>query len=289
MTSTPAPTATARTKTTSAFYVTGATTQFASRYDQRLSYCLYVPSAHETATEPLPLLVMQHGTGRTGPQYRDAMAEFAEEHGIVVLAPLFPAGLGDDPDDLHNFKFIAHQGIRFDLALLAIVEEAAERVHIDTSRFVLHGFSGGGQFAHRFLLLHPDRLAGVSIGAPGRVTLIDPEREWWLGTKGFAERFGDPVDLDLVRKVPVHMVIGAEDTETWEINNPGDSNWMDGADDVGRTRVERISALRDNYRAHGIDVTLDVVPGLGHDGMGVLEQVRDFAARALRAERRTHG
>jgi hypothetical protein len=58
---------------------------------------------------------------------------------------------------------------------------------------------------------------------------------------------------------------------------------MDGADDVGRTRVERISALRDNYRAHGIDVAFDVVPGLGHDGMGVLEQVRAFAARVLRA------
>ncbi|WP_328634442.1 PHB depolymerase family esterase [Streptomyces sp. NBC_00356] len=267
-----------RTKSTADFYVTGSTTQFASRYDQRLSYCLYVPAAHRTAEHPLPLLVIQHGTGRTGPQYRDALADFAEEHGIVVLAPLFPAGLGSDPDDLHNFKFMEHEGVRFDLALLAIVEEAAERVRIDTSRFVLHGFSGGGQFAHRFLLLHPDRLAGVSIGAPGRVTLIDPEREWWLGTRGFAERFGKPVDLDRIREVPVHLVVGSEDTETWEINNPGDTNWMDGADAVGRTRVERITALYENYRSLGIDARLDIVPGVAHNGMGVLDEVRAFTA-----------
>ncbi|WP_253208975.1 hypothetical protein [Streptomyces niphimycinicus] len=77
------------------------------------------------------------------------------------------------------------------------------------------------------------------------------------------------------------MAVGAEDTETWEINNPGDSNWMDGADAVGRTRVERITALRDNYTALGIDVTLDIVPGVGHRGMRVLDVVRAFAERVL--------
>lgn len=127
----------------------------------------------------------------------------------------------------------------------------------------------------------PDRLCGVSIGAPGRVTLIDPDREWWLGTKGFEQRFGATLRLADIRKVPVHMVVGAEDTETWEINNPGDSNWMDGADAVGRTRVERITALRDNYTELGIDVTLDIVLGVGHRGMGVLDAVRRFAERVL--------
>ncbi|MGR3937130.1 hypothetical protein [Streptomyces sp. BRA346] len=48
-----------------------------------------------------------------------------------------------------------------------------------------------------------------------------------------------------------------------------------------RTRVERITALRDNYVALGIDVTLDIVPGVGHRGTGVLDAVRDFAARVL--------
>jgi poly(3-hydroxybutyrate) depolymerase len=271
---------TPRIKTTKAFYRTGSTTMFASQHDQRFSYCLHLPSVHETTDTPLPLLVMQHGTARTATKYRDAMADFSEQHGCVVLTPLFPAGIGD-PDDLHNFKFIKYGDIRYDEELLAIVEEAGTRFRIDTDRFMLQGFSGGGQFAHRFLYLHPERLSAVSIGAPGRVTLIDPEREWWLGTAGFEERFGKPVRLEEIRKVPVHMVVGADDTETWEINNPGDSNWMDGADAVGRTRVERITALRDNYVALGIDVTLDIVPGVAHGGTDVLGAVREFAARVL--------
>jgi len=271
---------TPRIKTTKAFYRTGATTFFASQHDQRFSYSLHVPSVHETTTTPLPLLVIQHGTGRTAAEYRNAMAEFSERHGVVILTPLFPAAIGD-PDDLHNFKFIEYDGIRYDRELLAIVDEVGTRFTVDTDRFMLQGFSGGGQFAHRFLYLHPERLRAVSIGAPGRVTLIDPDREWWLGTAGFEERFGAPVRLEEIRKVAVHMVVGAEDTETWEINNPGDSNWMDGADALGRTRVERITALRDNYVALGIDVTLDIVPGVGHRGTGVLDAVRDFAARVL--------
>lgn len=266
------------------FYQTGATPSFAARGDQRFSYCLYVPAAHETAKAPLPLVVLVHGTGRTGPQYRDAFADFAEQHGCVVLAPLFPAGI-IDPDDLHNFKFLEYRGIRFDQVLLDIVAEVGERYHVATDRFLLQGFSGGGQFTHRFFYLHPERLAAVSIGAPGRITLLDPEQPWWLGTAGFADRFGKDISLEELRKVKVQLVVGAADVETWEINNVGDSNWMDGAERAGRTRVERLHTLYENYRAHGIDARIDLVPGVAHDGMAVLDTVRTFLAEVLAAPR----
>lgn len=267
------------------FYSAGATTVFASRYDQRLSYCLYVPSAHDPGGEPLPLAVLQHGTGRRGPQYRDAFAGWAEKHGCLLLAPLFPAGIGDDPDDLHNFKFVRYGDLRFDLALLAMVEEVGARFNVRTGRFLLYGFSGGGQFAHRFAYLHPDRLRGLSIGAPGRITYIDPERPWWIGMRGFEERFGRAARVAELRGVPVQMVVGGADVETWEINNPGGSNWMDGADAYGLTRVERLTALRDNFEAHGIGVRFDVVPGVGHEPLHVLDPVKDFLASVLSGPR----
>jgi pimeloyl-ACP methyl ester carboxylesterase len=262
------------------FYFSGSTTIFASRYDQRFSYCLYVPTAHTPDGPPVPIAVLQHGTGRRGPQYRDSLAEWGERQGCLVLAPLFPAGI-EDADDLHGFKFINYRGIRFDHVLLAMVEEVGERFNVDTERFLLHGFSGGGQFAHRFAYLHPDRLAGVSIGAPGRISYIDWESPWWIGLKGFEEEFGQPPRIEELGAVPVQMVVGAEDVETWEINNQGDANWMDGADAYGTTRVERLAALRDNFAAHGINVRFDVVPGVAHQPMSVLEPVKDFFTSIL--------
>lgn len=262
------------------FYHSGATPIFASRADQRFHYCLYVPAAYRTAGRALPLVVIVHGTGRAGPQYRDAFASFAEEHGCVVLAPIFPAGI-DDPEDLHNFKFIEYHGIRFDRVLLAIVDEVAQRYGLAADRFCMHGFSGGGQFAHRFFYLHPGRLAGVSIGAPGRITRLDDALPWWLGTGGFADKFGAAPDLDAMRRVPVQMVVGDRDVETWEINNPGDTNWMDGAEKTGRTRIERLQTLRADFAAHGIPVRFDLVPGAAHDGMAVLDPVKEFFAGLL--------
>jgi poly(3-hydroxybutyrate) depolymerase len=137
--------------TTSAFFRRGKTTVFASQYDQRFSYCLYVPA---DPGPNAPLVVIQHGTERNFLLYRDHLQGFADEHGVVVLAPLLPAGVGD-PADMHNFKFIDYQGIRYDKVLLSMVDEVAATCPVDAEKFYPHGFSGGGQFAHRFCYLHP--------------------------------------------------------------------------------------------------------------------------------------
>lgn len=255
-------------------YQTGRTTVFAAECDQRFSYCMYLPEHRPAGSRPR-LIVLVHGTERGNAHYRDAFAEFGEEHNCAVLAPLFPAGI-DEPGELHNYKFIEYHGIRYDHVLLRIVDEVAERYDLDADRFLLHGFSGGGQFTHRFLYLHPNRLAAASIGAPGRITQLDDDLPWWLGTGGFEERFGQPVDLDPLRRVAVQMVVGARDVETWEIDNPGHTNWMDGVERTGATRIERLRTLRQNYLDNGVGVRFDLVPDVAHHGDGVLPAVRDF-------------
>lgn len=258
----------------------GSTPFFASQHDQRLFYALYVPKDHTPEAEPLPLVVIQHGTGRSAERYRDEWKQFAIERRCVILTPLFPAGLVE-PGELHSFKFLEYRGIRFDEELLHIVDEVGARFNARADRFSLHGFSGGGQFAHRFFYAHPDRLAGVSIGAPGRITQLDDSLPWWLGTGGFEERFGIRIDLDALRRVPVQMVVGSADVETWEINNPGGPNWMDGVAETGSTRVERLQTLRDNFVSQSIAVRWDVVPGVGHRGIEVVPVVQDFVGGLL--------
>ncbi|WP_329453933.1 alpha/beta hydrolase [Streptomyces sp. NBC_01497] len=258
----------------------GGTPFFASRHDQRLSYALYVPKDHTAQADPLPLVVIQHGTGRSAELYRNNWKQFAIDHGCVILTPLFPAGLVE-PGELHSFKFLEYKGTRFDHELLHIVDEVGERFNTETERFLLHGFSGGGQFAHRFYYAHPDRLAGVSIGAPGRITQLDDSLPWWLGTGGFKEQFGVDIDLPALRRVPVQLVVGGEDTETWEINNAGGPNWMDGVEKTGRTRIERLEVLRASFEAQGVTARFDVVPGVAHKGSLVMPVVQEFMADLL--------
>jgi pimeloyl-ACP methyl ester carboxylesterase len=265
------------------YYDVGATPFFALQADQRVSYCLYVPRALAEAQDRSAwrLIVAVHGTGRTAATYRDSFAELAERERCVVLAPLFPVGL-IEPGELSNFKRIKFHDMRFDQLLLAMVDEVGQKYGIDVGRFLLFGFSGGGQFVHRFYYLHPHRLAAVSIGAPGALTQIDDTRDWWVGTRNFKAEFGVGIDLAAMRRVRVQMVVGALDTETWEITiKPGDRIWMEGANDAGVTRIDRLATLKANYERHGITVRHDVVPGIGHEGAKALEPVLQFFASVL--------
>ncbi|MCW5604281.1 MAG: alpha/beta hydrolase [Burkholderiales bacterium] len=259
---------------------TGATGMFACRSDSRYAYTLYVPRGGLRC-----VLVVVHGSRRAFRECRDLHAEFAERHGCVIVAPLFPAGL-HVPGDGDGYKFLRDGGVRCDLLLLDMVDEVAARYGVPAARFLLSGFSGGGQFAHRFFYLHPRRLAAVSIGAPGAVTLPDPGRPWWSGISDATRIFGLPVDVGALRAVPVHLVVGAEDLGTERImRKPEDRYWVEGANDAGATRIERLEALGRSLRANGVSVRHEIVPGVGHSFLGVVGRCCDFFDDVLRKKR----
>lgn len=264
-----------------ALYEYGPTSIYASKHDPRFPYCLYVPPNLGKTGEAPELIVAVHGTGRGFTGYRDAFSAFARWNNCIILAPLFPIGvMGDGNRD--GFKYMREGNLRYDHVLLAIVEEISERYGIGFERFGLFGYSGGGHFAHRFLLLQPQKLWGVSIGAPGSVTLLDPTRDWWVGTRNIAALFGQELDIPAMQKVAVQMVVGAADLETWEITHkPGGRNWMPDANHAGATRPERLAALRDSFAQNGISARFDLVPNTPHDGLKVVPTVEDFFAKEL--------
>ena len=265
-----------------ALYEYGPTSIYSSKHDPRFPYCLYVPPSLGQGGEKPELIVAMHGTGRGFTGYRDAFSAFARWNNCIILAPLFPIGvMGDGYRD--GFKYMREGNLRYDHVLLAIVEEVSERYGISFDRFGLFGYSGGGHFAHRFLMLQPNKLWGVSIGAPGSVTLLDPSRDWWVGTRNFAELFGQELDIPAMKQVAVQMVVGAADLETWEITHkPGGRNWMPDANHAGTNRPERLASLRDNFAEHGITARFDLVPNTPHDGVKVVPVVEDFFAGELR-------
>jgi len=254
-------------------YEVGNSGFIALQADQRFSYALHVPQGYRTTSSSIQkfdVIVAVHGSNRPAMAYRDGFADLARKLGCFVLAPLFPIGI-IEPGDVDNYKYIAFRGLRYDLILLSMMAEVEARYGVAFQRIALHGFSGGGQFVHRFYYLHPERLAAVSIGAPGKVTLLDDTRPWWVGTADVQQRFGSKIDLNALRAVKVQLVIGANDVDDREIRvEEGSRNWMEGANEAGRNRLERIQTLHGCLRDHRIDAHLDIVPGVAHAGRGAI-------------------
>ena len=214
--------------------------------------------------------------------YRDAFAGFGRFNNCVILAPLFPVGVRGDMES-GGYKYMIEGEIRYDEVLIAMVKEAGDLLNRSFGKFMLFGFSGGGHFTHRFLYLHPERLKAASIGAPGSVTLLDETMDWWPGIRNFAEVFGRGIDFDALKQVKVHMSVGAQDTESWEITFPEDSpKYIPGANSAGKDRNERLHSLRQSMEARGVDVWHDIAPGVPHDMRGVFPYVEKFFTDVLK-------
>ena len=268
-----------------AIYDYGDTAIFASTEDPRFHMLLYVPPAAAEGRK-VDLLVAIHGTGRTSAvEFRDGFAEFGLYNDCAVLCPIFPVNvLGDG--ERSGYKFLIEGDIRYDHVLLSMVEEMARKYDQDWSKFALFGYSGGGQFTNRFAVVHPEKLWAASIGAPGTVSLLDPDRDWWVGVRNLAAVFGKPFDAEALKSVPVHMVVGSADLETWEITRkPGSFQYMEGANDAGGTRPARLHRLKQSFEQAGVKVHLDEIPGISHDRMKCIGHVKAFLARVLKEKR----
>jgi hypothetical protein len=86
------------------------------------------------------------------------------------------------------------------------------------------------------------------------------------------EQFGTDADPAALRGLPVQLVIGENDTDAAELAPDDERRPVPG----GTNRMERINALRANWREHGIDARLDIVPGTGHHHFAVLPAVQQF-------------
>ncbi len=266
-------------------YDRGATPIYSARYDPRFCYGLYVPHRIDRMDrKAMKIIVSVHGTGRMQSLYRDLFAEFAEYNKCIVLAPLFPANVLQDGNQ-SGYKYMREADIRYDLVMLDMIAEVAERYGIDGDKVLMFGFSGGGHFTHRFTILHPDRILAASVGAPGAVTILDDTQDWWVGIRNTQDLFGLTVDPEAFQNLPIHFVVGDADSETWEITfEPGDRYYMDGANAAGRTRNERIATLAQAFKAVGAIVVLDSVSGATHDVTAVAQKTREFFADVLNSQ-----
>ncbi len=236
---------------------------YSCAYDPRFAYYVYVPRHWLAPERPerYRLVVLIHGSERSAETYRT---------NLVILAPLFPAGL-IEPARLENYNILRWRGVEFDTVLRHMIEELGRRFPLDPGGIYLRGFSAGGQFAHRFFCFHPELLRAVSIGAPGQTTLLDDRFPWPQGFADAEALFGRVPEPDRMRRVPVQIVVGAEDRH---IHSP----------EARMSRLDLNRELYRHYRESGFRVRFDLVPAAAHEGFKLIFDVMLFFDEIMRTE-----
>ena len=226
---------------------------------------LYEPKK-KTAGRPggakLPLLVTIHGWSRNAREHAELILPFAKKHGVTLAAPLF---------DRARFPWFQRLGSnrakgRADLALDETVAALAKSGRVDGDRIFLFGYSGGAQFAHRYAMAYPDRVARVALGAPGWYTFPDPEQAYPLGigpSRSFPGLVFEPARFF---GVPFKVFVGELDTRRdRNLKKTKRVDRRQGLDrqDRGRRWVQAMIAAA---RGYGIEMEIgfEVLPGADH-------------------------
>lgn len=155
------------------------------------------------------LLVSVHGVTRNALEHAQAFSGAARAHGCALLVPLF------DERRHRRYQRLGHErhAPRADLALQAMLAEARARLRLRERPLLLFGYSGGGQFAHRYAMLYPEQVARVAVGAAGWYTFPDPARPYPFGLGGTGARGLPPARLEALLRVPAAVFVGERDCE----------------------------------------------------------------------------
>lgn len=225
---------------------------------------LFVPERMNPSLAPL---VAVHGVGRGARKQVELFMSGASAQGRLVIAPLF------DTQRWPGYQRIIMQGRRADLALLGFLEAVGFMARVSTRQVALFGYSGGAQFAHRFALLHPHRIAHLCTCAAGWYT--------WPGTEGgtfpqglqpHGSRQPDlgaiaAANLNRFLQIPTHVTVGALDHTSDALTRRDPQ--LDALQ--GTHRMERaqnwVQTLHHLATTKGLarKAQLHVLPNAGHD------------------------
>jgi pimeloyl-ACP methyl ester carboxylesterase len=170
--------------------------------DTRLRSYLYWPAS---ATREAPVLVAVHGISRNAREQARLLAAAAERYGVVIVAPLFGT------DFFPDFQRLGRRGLRADHALNRMLEDLARGTGLATGCVSLYGFSGGGQFCHRYAMAYPERVAGLVVTAAGWYTWPDEGRAFPQGMGRSAQLPDLRFDLERFLQIPTSVLVGTSD------------------------------------------------------------------------------
>ena len=178
-------------------------------YCKGTRYLVHVPKNYNP-NRPPRLLVAVHGTYSWAGGYIKICKDDAEKEGVVLLAPHFEFGRFPMFGGLNVSR---NSPVRADLRLLDMIEDLSTVLKFQKDRFLLFGHSEGGQFTHRFVLAHPDRILRAAACTCGWFVQPNPNVRFPFGLKQspYAQDLKD-LDFASLARSDLAIVTGTRDT-----------------------------------------------------------------------------
>ncbi len=243
----------------------------------QMEYFIYRPTSTPDSSK---VLYSIHGISRNAEEHVERFIGQAESHGATIVAPLFIK------DQFPRYQRLgtSAQLERADMAFDHLLHDVQEWLDVPPAPMRIFGFSGGGQFVHRYAMFYPKRIARMVITAPGWYTFPDPDRKYPYGLKSTKDWPKLSFPLENFLKIPTMVMIGEEDDlRDKDLNKAREIDSFQGLNRI--ERAERwISANRNLARAYSIsaDFSLETVPNANHAYESYMahppfaEQVFDF-------------
>jgi len=236
-----------------------------------------------------PVLLVHHGVGRNGEDYRDYWLRQVDQAGILAIAIEFPEAAFPDYlwyhfGNLHDASGTPNPREQWTYGIDERLFAALRSQRLtNRQRYGLFGHSAGGQFVHRMLSFGFRDCVAVAVSAnAGTYAMPDLDTPWPFGLGEIG------IDADALRQLlgfPIIVMTGTQDTKTTGRYFPkGPRSMRQGA-----TRHERAhNYVRAGHAAAALlrttcAWTVIDVPDVGHDGERMSVAAAPVVAAALHA------
>jgi pimeloyl-ACP methyl ester carboxylesterase len=237
-------------------------------------YYLYIPQA--VAANPnlaAEVLAVIHGySGQTNGAVGEDIAlqnlerfeEYAEQTNTILLAPHFSETIFDS--DYQRFNLDA---TRSDLRLIDLIERTQQTFpNIKDQQIKLFGFSGGGQFVHRFCAFHPNIVQKAIASASGWYMWPDIAFDYPLGINLLPFPNAPPINMNLFLQSNLLILVGGDDIRQGSFRTDYYGTNLNNLQ--GRNRRARaqnwVNAMQSYATNNGYisNISLEIVPGTEH-------------------------
>lgn len=230
------------------------------------------------------VLIVMHGRGRNGAEYRDQWSSQAETTNLLIVVPEFDSQNFPGTAAYNYGSVVDDKGTVQppDTWSFGVIDEVYKAVRAQTGakreRYSLYGHSAGAQFVHRFLLLAKAPAADLIISAnAGSYSMPVTDVAFPFGLAGV------PVTDDELRRAfarPVIVLLGDADTDP---NHPSLPR-QPGAMAQGPHRFARgelffsVAKKRADALGTPFNWKLATVPGVGHSNTHMATRASEIVA-----------